>query len=80
MVARAAAGCGGGLEEEAKDLATQMFAPGIQMVHDAARGGHHHVAELAGRQQVRRPLLDVCDGNVKPAKSSNYFKKGNAWK
>ncbi len=43
-----AAAVAAGLEEEAQDLATQMFAPGLlMMVHDPARGGHHHVAELA---------------------------------
>ena len=54
-------------EEEAEDLPAQMFSPGLLVVHDAPGGGHHHVAELSGGQQVRGPLLNVCDGNVEPA-------------
>ena len=54
------------LEEEAQDLSSQMFSPGLLMVHDAAGGGHHNVAKLSGRQQVSGPLLDIGDTNVKP--------------
>ena len=54
-------------EEEAKDLAAEVLPLGLLVVHDAAGGGEHNLAELPGGQQVVRPLLDVVDGNVEPA-------------
>ena len=43
-----------------------MLPPGLLVVHDPARGGEHHVAELSGGQQVVGPLLDISDTNIKP--------------
>ena len=53
-------------EEEVKDFSSQVLPPSLLMVHDAPRGGQHHLAKLSGRQQVVRPLLNVVQGNVKP--------------
>merc|ERR1719291_892221 len=52
------------LEEESQDLAPEMLPPGLLVVHDPARGGEHHVAELSGGQQVVGPLLDLVDGDL----------------
>lgn len=52
------------LEEEAEDLASQVFSPGLLVVHDAARGGEHDVAKLTGGQQIVGPLLDVVDRDI----------------
>ena len=41
-----------------------MLPPGLLVVHDPARGGEHHVAELSGGQQVVGPLLDLVDGDI----------------
>ena len=54
------------LEEKAEDLATQMFSSGLLVVHDTSGGGHHHIAKLTGGQQVRGPLLDICDRDIEP--------------
>ena len=42
-----------------------MLPPGLLVIHDAAGGGEHHVAELSGGQQVVGPLLDLSNGHVK---------------
>ena len=41
-------------EEEAK-----VLPPGFLVVHDAPRGGQHHLAKLSEGQQVVRPLLNI---------------------
>ena len=43
-----------------------MLPPGLLVVHDASRGGQHHLAKLSGGQKVVRPLLNVVQGNVEP--------------
>ena len=43
-----------------------MLPPGLLVVHDASRGGQHHLAKLSGGQKVVCPLLNVVQGNVKP--------------
>ena len=53
-------------EEEAK-----VLPPGFLVVHDAPRGGQHHLATLSEGQQVVRPLLNVVQGNVEPAFEMN---------
>ena len=54
-------------EEEAKNFSSQVLPPGLLVVHDAPKGGQHHLAKLSGRQQVVRSFLNVVQGNVKPA-------------
>ena len=58
------------LEEESKDLAAEVLPPGLLVVHDAAGGGEHHLAELPGGQQVVGPLLDVPQGDVEPGQGT----------
>ena len=53
-------------EEESKNLSSQVLPPRLLVVHDASRGGQHHLAKLSGGQKVVRPLLNVVQGNVKP--------------
>ena len=53
------------LVEEAEDLPTRVLPLGLLVVHDAVRGGQDDVTELARRQQVDNPLLDVRVANVK---------------
>merc|ERR1719223_2614330 len=50
--------------EEAKNLATGLLSAGLLVVHDAVGGGHDHVAELAGRQEVGDVLVDGTDRDV----------------
>lgn len=47
------------LVEEANDLAGDVLATGLLVVHDTSGGGQDHVAELTGRQQADGPLLQV---------------------
>ena len=54
-------------EEESQNLSSQMLPPGLLVIHDASRGGQHHLAKLSGGQKVVRPLLNVVQGNVEPA-------------
>lgn len=47
------------LVEEADDLAGDVLATGLLVVHDTSRGGQDHVAELTRGQQADGPLLEV---------------------
>jgi hypothetical protein len=52
------------LVEEADDLASDVLATGLLVVHDTSRGGQDNVAELTGRQQLDDPLLEVGKADV----------------
>lgn len=52
------------LVEEANDLARDVLATGLLMVHDTSRGGQDDVAKLTSRQQTDGPLLEVCKLDV----------------
>jgi hypothetical protein len=52
------------LIEEANDLAGDVLAAGLFVVHDAGRGCQHDVAELTGGQQLDDPLLKVGQADV----------------
>ena len=59
-------------EEEAKNFSSQVLPPGLLVVHDAPRGGQHHLAKAGclSTSQCR-------SGNVKPAFElilSDYFR------
>ena len=43
-----------------------MLPPGLLVVHDASRGGQHHIPKLSGGKEVVGPLLNVSDGNIEP--------------
>lgn len=52
------------LVEEADDLASNVLAAGLLVVHDAGRGGEDDVTELTGGQQLDNPLLEVGETDV----------------
>jgi hypothetical protein len=52
------------LIEETNDLAGDVLAAGLLVVHDAGRGRQHDVAELTGGQQLDDPLLKVGQADV----------------
>lgn len=52
------------LVEEANDLASNVLATGLLVIHDTGRGGEHHVAELTSREQLDNPLLELGKADV----------------
>lgn len=52
------------LVEEANDLARNVLASGLLVVHDAGRGGEDDIAELTGREQLDNPLLELGEADV----------------
>lgn len=52
------------LVEEANDLARDVLATGLLVVHDTSGGGQDNVAELTRGQQTDSPLLEVCKLDV----------------
>ena len=52
------------LIEEAEDLASGALPSRLLVVHDAVRRAQHDVAELARREQIVDPLLDVLQLKV----------------
>lgn len=52
------------LVEETNDLARDVLATGLLVVHDTGRGGEDDVAELTGREQLDNPLLELGETDV----------------
>jgi len=52
------------LVEEADDLARDVLATGLLLVHDAGRGGEDDVAELTGGEKLDNPLLKLVEADV----------------
>ena len=52
------------LEEETKNLSSQMLLSGLLVVHDSAGCSHNNISKLSGRQKVVSPLLEISDTNV----------------
>lgn len=52
------------LVEEAEDLAGNVLATGLLVVHDTGRGGEHDVTERTGGQELLNPVLDLAELNV----------------
>ena len=50
--------------EEPQNLASDVFSPGLLMIHDASRCGEDDVAKLTRRQKLDNPLLQVAELNV----------------
>jgi len=48
----------------AKQLATDIPAPGLLVVHDPVRGGENEFAEGAGGEEVGRALLELAGADV----------------
>lgn len=54
------------LVEEANDLAGDVLATGLLVIHNTGGGGQDDVAELTGREQLDNPLLEVGEADVVP--------------
>lgn len=52
------------LVEETDDLAGDVLATGLLVVHDTSRGGQDNVAELTRWQEADNPLLQVVELDV----------------
>jgi len=52
----------GGIQSD--DLASNVLATRLLVVHDAGGGGQDDVAELTRRQELRDPLLEVAELDV----------------
>lgn len=52
------------LVEETDDLASNVLAASLLVVHDTSRGGKDDVAELTGREELGNPLLDISEAHV----------------
>ena len=52
------------LVEEADDLAGNVLATGLLVIHNTGGGGQDDIAELTGGQQLDDPLLEVGETNV----------------
>lgn len=52
------------LVEEANDLARDVAATGLLLVHDTGRGGEDDVAELTGGKELDNPLLELREADV----------------
>lgn len=52
------------LVEKTQNLASNMLASGLLVVHDTSRGGEDDVAELTRRQQLDDPFLQVAQLDV----------------
>jgi hypothetical protein len=49
------------LVEEAEELASNVLAAGLLVVHDTSGGGQDDVAELTGGKELGSPLLEVTE-------------------
>lgn len=52
------------LVKEANDLAGNVLAAGLFVVHDTSRGGKDDVAELTSRKELSDPLLELSQADV----------------
>ena len=73
------------LVEKADDLAGNVLAAGLLLVHDAGRGGEDDVAELTGGKELDNPLLELVEADVVAGRddtalveAANTVSKGNS--
>lgn len=52
------------LVEEADDLARDVLAAGLLLVHNTGGGGEDDVAELTGGEKLDDPLLELVEADV----------------
>lgn len=52
------------LVEEANDLAGNVLASGLLVVHDTSGGGQDNVAELTSGKELDNPLLELGEADV----------------
>ena len=58
------------LVDVSKDLATDVLATGLLVVHDTSRGGEDHLAERTGGEEEGNPVLDGVNGNVEAGRDN----------
>jgi hypothetical protein len=54
----------GSLVEKANDLASNVLATGLLVVHDSSRCGENHVTELTRWKELDDPFLEVTELDV----------------
>jgi len=59
-------GTGYSLIDIRQDFPTSVLSTGLLVVHDAGRGGEDDLADGAGREELRNPVLDRVDTDVEP--------------
>src|SRR5437762_13668777 len=47
------------LIEKSKDLASDVFPPGLLVIHNPGGGGQDNVTELPGWKEIHNPLLEI---------------------
>jgi hypothetical protein len=52
------------LVEEPNDLASNVLASSLLVIHDTSRGSENHVSELTGRKELDNPLLEITEADV----------------
>ena len=52
------------LVEEPNDLASNVLASSLLVIHDTSRGGENHESELTGREELDNPLLKIAEADV----------------
>lgn len=58
------------LVDVGEDLATDVLATGLLVVHDTGRGGEDDLAERTGREEEGDPVLDGVNGNVEAGRDN----------
>lgn len=54
----------GSLVEEANDLASNVLAASLLVIHDTSRGGEDDIAELTSRKELGDPLLELSQADI----------------
>jgi hypothetical protein len=47
------------LIKKSNDLASDVFPPGLLVIHNTGGGGQDNVAELPGRKEIHNPFLEI---------------------
>lgn len=63
------------LVDVGKDLATDVLATSLLVVHDTGRGGEDHLAERTSREEEGDPVLDSVNGNVEAGRDDTALVK-----
>lgn len=58
------------LVDVGKDLATDVLATGLLVVHDTGRGGEDDLAERTGGEEEGDPVLDGVNGDVEAGRDN----------
>ena len=58
------------LVEEANDLAADVLAASLLVIHDTLRGGQHDVTELTAGKEVASPHLDLVHLDIEAGRDA----------